>query len=307
MTPPRGIIIGSRDDVHVQRVLELATVDHLVVDAHSLSLSAIAVDMDSITIGDGAWRVSSEGPPARGWVRRIAPEQWQDGVVAGSRKSAEQSAWLSLVGAIGRSPLVHWLTSVDHGLIAENKHYQLVVAKERGVPVPNTIVTNSSDRVGKYLPGDRVVKALGRAHYMDGDDSRVVFSQQISDASLAELDADVPLIFQQRLQARSHFRVVVVQDRVWTCELLADGLPLDWRAEISAHDRFAEVRTPPQVQSWAIAVCRALQLGYASQDWILTEEGPTLVDVNPGGQWLFLPEPVRTEVAAAIVGWLEGR
>lgn len=309
MNTPRGIILGSRDDVHVQRVLDLASVDHLVVDAKTLSSSAVAVDLNSMVIRteDEEWRVSTDGPQARGWVRRLAPEDWQDGIETGSMEAAEQSAWLSLVGAIGRSPLLHWLTSVDRGLIAENKHYQLVEAKSLGVPVPNTLVTNSPSMVPGQLPGDRVVKTLGRAHYMDGADSRVVFSQTISDSALAMLDADVPLIYQERLHARSHLRVVIVRDRVWTCELAADDLPLDWRTEASAHDSFALVATPAQLGLWAVAVCRALQLGYASQDWILTDEGPVLLDVNPGGQWLFLPEPVRTEVASAIVDWLEGR
>lgn len=303
-----GLIVGSREDVHVQRVLELAETDLVVIDAQSLSSSSVTIDLDSIEIQTavGAWRIGRGDSVGRGWVRRLAPEHWQHGVVAGSLASAEQSGWLSLLGAVGRSPLLNWLTTIDNGLIGENKHYQLVKARSVGIPVPDTLVTNRADLVAGRLPGARVVKALGRAHFTEGKDARVVFTQPIDDDSLASLGRDIPMIYQAQLVPIAHLRVVVVRDQVWTCSLDAEDLPLDWRSEPSAHDAFKVVETPPRLGVWARAATAALGLGYASQDWIVTAEGPLLVDVNPGGQWLFLPEPVATEVAMAIVTWLEG-
>jgi hypothetical protein len=49
----------------------------------------------------------------------------------------------------------------------------------------------------------------------------------------------------------------------------------------------------------------ALGVGYSSQDWIEDVDGAHyFLDLNPGGQWLFLP--FADEVTAAIADWLGG-
>jgi hypothetical protein len=303
------VVLGSRDDAHVQHVLGLTSIQAFVIDAETLAACAVSMGASWIDIEtpQARWRLEASDRPIRGWVRRLAPDTWQEGIVGGSRSSAEQSAWLSLIAAIGRSSMLEWLTSVDDGLIAENKVHQLAVASAVGVRVPRTIVSNQSQQVLKAIPGSRIVKALGRAHYFDGEDARVVFAQGIDDDRLGDVEGGVPLIFQERLEAVAHLRVVTVCGRVWTSRLDASGLPLDWRAAATAHDSFEVAPTPSDVASGAEAVARALRLGYSSQDWIVTEDGSYLVDVNPGGQWLFLPEPTATDVALEIAAWLEGR
>ncbi|MGX5681806.1 ATP-grasp domain-containing protein [Schumannella luteola] len=308
MMPTPAIIIGSVEDFHVERILERATMDHLVIDAETLSESSVTLSLDSLVIETShrTWTTDAKSP-ARGWVRRLAPDRWQEGVVGGSLKSAEQSAWLSLLGAIGRAPFVDWLTKIDDGLIAENKHFQLGAARSAGATVPRTFIATRPDVVPGVLPGERIVKALGHAHYVSSEGPRVVFTQSISDSDLTALDPDVPLVFQEHLAAKSHLRVVTVRERAWGCELPATGLPVDWRAEPSAHDRFRQIELSDRLRVMASSVAGALHLGYSSQDWINTERGLYLVDVNPGGQWSFLPPAVANEITEAIVGWLEDR
>lgn len=305
----RSLIIGSAQDVHVARVLEHCDDEStLVLDGHLLSTSTFTLRDESlvVSVADNLWTLTAD-LAVRGWVRRLAPETWQEGVVAGSRAAAEHSAWLSLLGALGRSRLVSWLTTLDNSLIAENKSYQLSVAKSIGVCVPRSLVSNRMADVLHEIPGPRIVKTLGHGHYVEDDVARVVFTQRVEDDQLPRLEAGLPLLFQQALVAREHLRVVVVGDQVWTCSLGAKGLPLDWRAEESAHDAFVAIATPDEIRRDALKVTRSLQLGYASQDWIVTDEGTFLVDVNPGGQWLFLPEPFATEISIAIAEWLGGK
>ncbi len=53
-----------------------------------------------------------------------------------------------------------------------------------------------------------------------------------------------------------------------------------------------------------MALVEHLHLGYSSQDWLLCDDGCYVVDINPAGQWLFLPEPIGNSVADAIASWL---
>ena len=51
----------------------------------------------------------------------------------------------------------------------------------------------------------------------------------------------------------------------------------------------------------------ALKVGYSSQDWVVGEGQPYFLDLNPGGQWLFLPDPTSADVTEAIAAWLAVR
>jgi hypothetical protein len=308
MRVAENLIIGSAQDVHVASVLEHTnSAATLVLDGQRLSTSTFTLSDEGMVIDiDGDLWALRDKPVVRGWVRRLAPETWQEGVVAGSRAAAEHGAWLSLIAALTRSTLVHWLTTLDSNLMAENKAHQLRVAKSLGVLVPVSIVSNRMVDILREIPGPRIVKTLGPGHYVEDGTARVVFTQRVEDDALALIEGGLPLLFQEELVAREHLRVVVVGRRVWTCALTARGLPIDWRAEPSAHDAFVAVETSDEVRDGALRVNKALQLGYASQDWIVTAAGAHLVDVNPGGQWLFLPEPYASEISMAIAQWLGG-
>lgn len=101
--------------------------------------------------------------------------------------------------------------------------------------------------------------------------------------------------------------MVTVGDRVWAAALdVQASAPADWRQSSANHSNFNEVNdVSPIVRDGAVAVARELGLGYTSQDWIQEPGGKTfLIDVNPAGQWLFLPRVIGTAVAEAIADLL---
>lgn len=174
-----SVIVGARSDPHVQAVLaHCVQPDVLVFDVDALSESTFCYDEDRLVLElEGVEWALSATTSVRGWARRLAPQDWQRGVALGSRQAVEKTAWLSLLGAIVRSPMVEWLTDVDHALIAENKLYQLEVAARAGVAVPKTIVTNNPRAVSEFSAGGSIVKPLGPGHYFEEEEPRVFFTQ----------------------------------------------------------------------------------------------------------------------------------
>lgn len=300
------VIVGDPADVHVEAIQALLPAEStLVVDAQSLSESAYYLDEESFCIEvNGSWQRVNASTRTRGWMRRLSTPTWNHGVTVGSLEAAGVTAWLSILGALGRSSLVTWLSGLDNTLIAENKLYQLEVARRIGVRVPGTISTNTLARVEERFPNERIVKPLGPGNFVTDGQARVMYTQLIRNSDLEALRTSPPLIFQEHLAALAHLRVVVVKSSVWACELNATGLPVDWRMDDQAHDAFSEIVVPASIALGAVAINRALKLGYSSQDWIKTNEGYSLVDVNPGGQWLFLPRSVSERVSASIADWL---
>jgi hypothetical protein len=118
-----------------------------------------------------------------------------------------------------------------------------------------------------------------------------------------------PFIVQQRVEAMAHLRVVTVGSDAWGARLEAQGLPVDWREAPEAHRRFAAGSLPGDVEASAVAIASQLKLGFSSQDWVIDrEQRPWFLDLNPAGQWLFLPESVAQAATQAIARWLsQGR
>lgn len=251
---------------------------------------------------DGRW-----WRPRRGWLRRIAPPDWCDRLHLGTREAAEVSAQLALLTALADAEGLGWLTSYWAMARAENKLVQCRCAANLGIPVPMTATASNSSDIPIRLGASFVVKTLGVGHYEHEGRPYAVHAAVLArqDSALRGLSL-APFLVQQTIDAAAHLRVVTVGNQAWTCRLDAAGLPLDWREHDGAHHSWIADQQPA-VEGDAIRLAAALQLGYSSQDWILDGTGSAwMIDVNPAGQWLFLPEQVGCLVTAAIAEWLLG-
>ncbi|MEH0827297.1 MULTISPECIES: ATP-grasp domain-containing protein [unclassified Micromonospora] len=259
------------------------------------------IDLSGATVD-----VHEDGLGGRGWARRLAPAGWDHGVTLGSHAAAILSSRLALLAAILRDPNLTWLTSVDALFAAENKLVQYRAALAAALRVPPTLVSGSANDLRDEL-GDRfVLKPLGPSHFQDEEGrQKVVYVREVRAADLAGADLlDAPFLAQKIVSASLHLRVVTVRDRAWVAELDAVGVPLDWREHRRAHRDFTASNRWPEVEQAAVRLAAALHVGYSSQDWVVDADGPVFLDLNPGGQWLFLPEPVATSVAQAIADYL---
>lgn len=304
------LIVGDPADPHVQAVADrLPKRGTVIIDAvrqgdvvQRLEPGCIRlIDMSGATVDFGADHLGG-----RGWVRRLAPAGWDHGVALGSHTAAVLSSRLALLAAILREPGLTWLTPVDALFAAENKLVQYRAALDAGFRVPPTLVSGSATDLAGEL-GDRfVLKPLGPGHFQDEDGrQQVVYVRDVRAADLAGTDLlDAPFLAQKVVSAKVHLRVVTVGDRSWVAELDAAAVPLDWREHAPAHHDFTASKRWPEVEQAAVRLAAALHVGYSSQDWVVDDDGPVFLDLNPGGQWLFLPEPLATSVAQAIADYL---
>ena len=301
------VVVGSLDDPHVLAVIEgLRDLDPVVLDVARLAEIDYTIAVDRITLAvDGRQVDLSEG--WRGWIRRLSPPDWEDGVEIGTHDAAAMAAWLSLLAVLLRHPDAEWLTGLDKMNAAENKVSQYITASRIGLPVPAAMVTNSAAEAARCAP-ELIAKPLGPGHFKTDDgDWRTVFTDVFDPFSTdGELLSGPPFIVQQQVQAVSHKRVVTVDDRAWVFSLAGDDLPVDWREEARAHREWTS-QSNASLEKDALVLANAMGVGYSSQDWIETAEGLQFVDLNPAGQWLFLPDPGAGEISEAIAQWASQR
>lgn len=287
--------------------LESRSVKPILLDTVALESTTYALEGDMLRLesDQGESLEVKLGVPTRGWVRRLAPPRWRRGTEAGTEQAAVRSAWSALLSAIASAADISWLSPLERLFLRENKLVQDAAAHGLGIQTPKTVVVSDRSQIPTALGQEFVVKPLGSSSYSGSEGvERVVWSQIVSrDSALLDRLPAAPFILQARLQAKQHLRVVTVSEQAWACELAADGLPLDWRRDESAHDSFLPT-LEPEVERRALQLSAALGLGYSSQDWITTEDGAFFIDLNPAGQWMFLPQETSSAITEAIATWL---
>lgn len=301
----RPLIVGDPADGHVRAVLDalnaLGVRDPMVLDGPSLQRDGFSVTLEQV-IHKGV-SIGLEG--GRGWLRRYAPSEWGIGTVAGSLEAARRS-FLGLIGSISRVGSRRWLTSLGPLLHAEDKLVQLHAARSLGIRAPNTIVTSNGEEARATLERF-VVKPLVGGYFVDEHNQpRAVFTELVRGDEISKLDfGHAPFLAQEVIEPVRHLRIVTVEGQAWTGVLQAGGLPIDWRADAETHRSWVR-GSDPEAEEHALRMTQHLDLGYSSQDWIVDDDGPVFVDLNPAGQWLFLPDDVAESVTHAIARFLAG-
>lgn len=298
------ILIGSCADPHVAAVASVLGGQCVIVDAADLSNANYIVNPPAVHLCVDKRSVQLEAG-CRGWVRRLSPPAWETGTILGSHDAAVKASWLSVVAAILRHPNVEWLSPFDSMNAAENKLTQGIAASRLGIRFPRTLVSNDPANLQGMSP-PLVAKPLGPGHYRsDEGDWLTLFTERFdsSDPSQRDLMADTPFLIQEQIDAQAHLRIVTVHDQAWIFRLDAEGLPLDWRQEQRAHHSWERVSNPA-ASADALRLSASLGLGYTSQDWCETEGGRVFLDLNPAGQWLFLPDVDAGRITHAIAMWL---
>jgi glutathione synthase/RimK-type ligase-like ATP-grasp enzyme len=237
----------------------------------------------------------------------VAPASWDHGTRLGSHQAAVMAARVSLLAAIMREPSVGWVSTVDRLYAAENKIIQYRAAMVAGLRVPRTLVAIDRDELADELGEPFVLKPLGPGNFEADGRQYVSYVTSRRAADLAEADLlSAPFLAQSVVTARKHLRIVTVDQDAWVAELDANELPLDWRSHGPAHSSFRAARWPG-TQADAVRLASSLDIGFSCQDWVVDEDGPVFLDLNPGGQWLFLPEAVSFPATRALAGWLTRR
>jgi len=301
-------VIGDLADAHVIAVLrelgDLGVHSPLVLDSPALQAQGFSLTLDQLH--HAGISIELDDPFGTGWLRRYAPSGWGTGTIAGSLEAVSRRAFLALVGAITRLGNRRWLTPLDAMLKAEDRLVQLDVARALGIRVPQTIVTSDPDAAEAMLGRQFVVKPISGGYFWTASGARTVFTSLLEAHEAQGLDfAAAPFIAQQWIDVSTHLRVVTVGSKAWVCELEAKGRPIDWRQQEEAHFSWRATEDPELGQR-AVGLARELGAGYSSQDWVRDDEGSAFLDLNPGGQWLFMPNPPARSITRAIASFLAG-
>jgi glutathione synthase/RimK-type ligase-like ATP-grasp enzyme len=209
---------------------------------------------------------------------------------------------------------VRWMSHPEKVWRAEFKPYQLSVAKELGLTIPKTIVSNDPDAIrAAYRDfGSLIVKPARSGHFWRKGEEFSVFTSRIDEEHLASLDQArwTPSIYQELIAKQCDIRTTYVGGCLFSAAIHSQTDPaaeVDWRKTANPSLPHSTIQLPPPIETKLHELMQRLELTFGCIDLVLTPSGDyVFLEVNPSGQWLWLDDQLELGITDAIAWWLGG-
>lgn len=200
---------------------------------------------------------------------------------------------------------------------AEQKPLQLRAARELGLEVPRTLVTNDPAAVRDFYAacdGRLVTKMLSSFAVYDREGrEHVVFTNPVGPEDLEDLTglSLCPMTFQERVEKRLELRATVVGRRVFTASIDSQSSARaahDWRRDgVALVDEWRPYELPPEAEARLLALMDYFGLNYGAADFILTPDGRhVFLELNPSGEFFWLEHGPGLDISGALADVLLG-
>lgn len=242
------------------------------------------------------------------WRRPQSPEPSPEIRDGGHRSFAVTEAYEALTG-VWHSLDAFWVNDPARDQVAHRKAFQLSVAQDVGLRIPDTLITNDPAEVRRFVDAhgyrDVIYKAFS-ATERDWRETRLLRPEELQ---LLDNVRYAPVIFQQYVEAVYDLRVTAVGDELFAVAIHSQETEykVDVRMDI-ASARIEAVVLPAEVRQQLHALMSRLGLVYGAIDMRLKPDGRyVFLEINPAGQWLFVEEPSGQPIADAMARLLHER
>ena len=186
---------------------------------------------------------------------------------------------------------------------AENKLYQLKLAKENGILIPDTyvgnIIHNKINIDKKYI-----VKALDTALFYDGDQELFTYSTMLNGEDLSKSNIkEAPIILQECLCNKVDLRVTYIDGKIFPVSITKNGKGIDgdWRKTKKNELLYQIVDLPKELAENIKNLMNKLQLNFGGIDFALVDDKYYFIEVNPTGEWAWLEDVFNGGISKEIV------
>lgn len=189
---------------------------------------------------------------------------------------------------------------------AQRKIRQLQIAREVGLAIPETLVTNQPEAARAFVeargPGEVIRKAFRNISEAPRETAKVL------PVDLDRMDSVrfAPVIFQRFVAADLDLRTTCVDGEMFTAAIRSDAEhQVDYRRGLGSAD-VRPYRLPDEVAERLQALMDRLGLKFGAVDFRVTPEGEhVFLEVNPAGEYLFACDRTHQPVPQAIAACLD--
>jgi glutathione synthase/RimK-type ligase-like ATP-grasp enzyme len=206
----------------------------------------------------------------------------------------------------------YWISPLYSIREAENKIYQLDLAKSMGFTIPNSIITNSYEQVSLFFKENKeecIIKPIKSGLIEDDTESKVVFTNILkSIPENTERISSSTNYLQSHILKKGDIRVIAVGNKIFATLIHSQGnskTKTDWRkGEMNL--KHEKINLPEEINIKCIALLQALKLRYGAIDFILDDNGNYIfLEINPNGQWAWIEKQTGYNITQEIVNLLQ--
>lgn len=291
------LILSVEDDYHAHAVQALLRKrGH---DAHIVDTGLFPTELQLSQGGPGAAEVRLNGRPLHDyhsiWWRRVRFPVPSDELEGEERRFAFSECRDALWGGL-RSAGIPIYNDPEAEQRADRKPYQLKLAHECGLRIPDTLITTSPAEVREFRSRhEQIIYKTFNSTDIAVTDTRPLLDEDLSDLWRLKY---APAIFQEFVPLGLDYRVTIVEDDVFAAEIeiTRDDARFDWRNDLAYQSRPAEL--PGPVAEGLRELRRRLGLSSGSADFRVGPDGEFyFFELNPSGQFLFLDIRAGLDIA----------
>lgn len=202
-----------------------------------------------------------------------------------------------------------WVNAPENIRKADKKLGQLVVARELGFSIPETVVSSHWDDISSRLfSGDngQIVVKMVRGVISEKDKMKALYTTPLDRAAVDELTETTtpfPGIYQPFIEKAREWRVTAFGERVFAAAIYTDDTAKDdWRKlQTTSAVRFTQEELPDGIEERCIKYIGKFGLKFGAFDFIEKPDGEVVfLECNPNGQYGWLESNLGFPISHAI-------
>ncbi len=214
------------------------------------------------------------------------------------------SQWMSFIRNLTFFEDVKWMNNPVDTYKAENKLLQLKYAKEVGLRIPNTLVTNNNSF--KLDNPTVAVKSLDTALFKINDKEAFFYTNIMTVEEVKSYDISLfPVVIQDNLEPKVDYRVTIAGNKMYSAVISEHGKGVsgDWRRRKNTL-KFIDCDVPDRIKQKCFKLLKRLRLSFGGIDLVEHDNAFFFIEVNPTGEWAWLVDSANQKIYEGICDFL---
>lgn len=240
------------------------------------------------------------------------PTLGSEGLSIGEVDFLKSEIMFTLEGVYKILRKAYWVSPLYSIREAENKIYQLELAKSLGFNIPDSIISNSYEQTKEFFTRNEnkcIIKPIKSGLIEDKRESKIVFTSIIEaiPENKSKID-EFPSFFQNCIEKKGDVRVTMVGEQVFATLIHSQGFKdtqTDWRRgeKTLSHSR---IELPTDLKNKCVSLLKALDLRFGAIDFVLDKYDEfKFLEINPNGQWAWIEKQTGYQISNEIVNLLD--